>query len=139
VHVELLGRLDVFPTRVLDTAIVQPGREKTLRPSPSEGDASQPLHGIRAEVAGHCSGSTRATPRWASTWTSSVGVMKSLSLEMGPRRLNGVGGSMTTDGRTAARALTSPSTPVGTTRTRGAFAGVPECGSLTATSAWPST
>jgi len=34
VHVELLGRLDVFPTRVLDTAIVQPGREKTFRPSP---------------------------------------------------------------------------------------------------------
>ena len=58
VHVELLGRLDVFPTRVLDTAIVQPGREKTLRPSPSEGDASQQV-GERHPTPGDVRDGTR--------------------------------------------------------------------------------
>src|SRR5262245_491632 len=46
----------------------------------------------------HCRGSTRATPKWASTCTSSTGVTNSRSLETGPRRLNGVDGSMTTAG-----------------------------------------
>jgi hypothetical protein len=43
---------------VLDTAIVQPGREKTLRPSPSEGDASQQV-GERHPTPGDVRDGTR--------------------------------------------------------------------------------